>query len=239
MQGVADQSRSKSAAVADFLRPHFTTPLTLTAVDTCFLADPDTVDTLLAGCDIALVAVDAEGPRYPGRWRSARERQMPVVYAGVYGGGAGGVEVIVSDADPGHALLSGCPTPLLVCWDTAAWCWSRPTSPAYAAAKRLRPAGNWAVADLTSIQPKIAAVLATRVTLAYLARTRGSEQPWRELCAGGATAWRLALRYVPAWKSGPWTLEPIRVPRLPDCPVCGTGRRELPELTDLFAKERS
>jgi molybdopterin/thiamine biosynthesis adenylyltransferase len=226
--GIADAGRSKAAAVADFLRQRGG-ELALTVVDTCFLADPDAVDGILERSGLALTAVDAEGPRYLVD-ALARERRRPVVYAGVYGGGWG-AEVIFSDA--GHA------TPCYACAARAMGHGGinpeEPVGPAYAPPAAVA-AGAWTVADLTSILP--CAALAARVALAWLARVRGFALPLQELSAGGATAWRLALRRVPAWGLGPWALEPVVIPRLPACPVCGAGHRDVPTLDALFGRER-
>ena len=226
--GIADRGRAKTAALADFLRQR-PTALALTAVDACFLADPATVDAILARSEIALAAVDAEGPRHLLD-ALARERCRPVVYAGVYGGGWG-AEVIFSDASQDTPCY-GCAARTLGHGGIEL---GAPAEPAYAL-PAIPQATDWVTADLTSILP--CAALAARVALAWLMRSRGFERPWRELTAGGATAWRLALRQVPAWGIGPWTLQPLVVPRLPGCPVCGTGRRELPA-TDLFAEDPS
>jgi hypothetical protein len=227
--GVADQGRAKVAALADFLRQRGT-QVTLTLADGCFLAEPDALDAILLRSEIALAAVDAEGPRHLVD-ALARERRRPVVYAGVYGGGWG-AEVIFSDA--------GQETPCYACAARALGHGGirleAPGGPAYALPVAA-PGGAWVEADLTSILP--CAALAVRVALAWLARVRGCQRPWRELSAGGATAWRLALRRVPAWGLGPWALQPVVVPRLSQCPVCGAGRRELPGLEDLFAREPS
>jgi molybdopterin/thiamine biosynthesis adenylyltransferase len=227
--GVADRGRAKADAVADFLRRHGVSPA-LTTADGCFLADPDAADALLSRCDIALTAVDAEAPRYLVD-ALARERGVPAVYAGVHGGGWG-AEVIFSDTGE-ETPCYGCAARSLGHGGVEA---APPTGPAYALPPAA-PGGDWVEADLTSILP--CAALAARVALAWLARSRGLDAPWRELTADGATAWRLALRRVPAWGAGPWELRPVVVPRLPDCPVCGTGRRDVPTPEALFAEDPS
>jgi molybdopterin/thiamine biosynthesis adenylyltransferase len=226
--GVADRGRPKAEAVADFLRQRGGA-WSLTTANGCFLADPDAVDQALSRCEIVLVLVDAEGPRHLAD-ALARERHRPAVYAGVYGGGWG-AEAVFSDAAED--------TPCYACAarvlghggvETEA-----PAGPAYAL-PAAAPGGGWVEANLTSILP--CAALAARVALAWLARARGFDRPWRELTAGGATAWRLALRHVPAWGIGSWALQPVTVSRLPGCPVCGAGRRAASALDDLFAEGR-
>src|SRR5439155_19410377 len=140
-----DRGRAKAAALADFLRQRGSA-LTVTAVETCFLADPDAVDAILARTEIALTAVDAEGPRHLVD-ALARERRRPVVYAGVYGGGWG-AEVIFSDAAQ--------QTPCYACAARALGHGGLDleprASPAYAL-PAAAPGAGWAEADLTSILP--------------------------------------------------------------------------------------
>jgi molybdopterin/thiamine biosynthesis adenylyltransferase len=220
--------RPKAEAVADFLRRRGG-EWSLAAAHGCFLADPAAVDALLARCEIALVLVDAEGPRHLAD-ALARERRRPAVHAGVYGGGWG-AEAVFSDA--------GEDTPCYACAARALGHGGveteAPAGPGYSQPSSAT-GGGWVEADLTSILP--CAALAARAALAWLARVRGFDRPWRELSAGGATAWRLALRRVPAWGVGPWALQPVAVPRLPGCPVCGAGRRDVPATEDLFEKGR-
>lgn len=227
--GLDGVGRPKTAALADFLRQRGTV-LALTETDGCFLVDPTAVDAILARSEIAVAAVDAEGPRYLIDAR-AREQRRPVVYAGVYGGGWG-AEAIFSDGAADTPCYGCCARALGHGGVEGDAPDEQPAygMPAFPAAH----AGASVTADLTSIMP--AAALAARVAVAWLMLERGAEQPWRELTAGGATAWRLALRRVPAWDAAPWTLQPVAVVRLADCPCCGPARSTLPDIASLFAE---
>jgi hypothetical protein len=210
--GAVDLGRPKAVALAAFLRERFPTIVT-TPQHLCFLEQPETARALLAGCDVALIAVDAEGPKHLLD-AEARELGRPVVSVGVYGGGWGG-EVILSDA------VAGTP-----CYACAARALGRvgipvdppPRSADYALPQTGRPESDWARADLTALAP--CAALAARLTIAVLAARQGVPRMLEEFTTGRASAWRFAIRHVPGW-GGPWELIPVTVPRLTGCPVCG------------------
>ena len=214
--GAADLGQPKPAAVARFLSERYPA-LRADAAETCFLKDPERLRRLIDAAEVLLVAVDGEGPKHLIE-SIAWELRRAAVYAGVYGGGWG-AEVILVDPQRG--------TPCYACaartmGRAGIAVWPQESNPAYALPAPAAGGPGWVQADLTSIMP--AAALAARLTAAWLAARRGHERGWQEFRQQGATAWRLALRRVPAWESGPWGLEPVVVRRQPDCPLCAAGR---------------
>src|SRR5262249_49884395 len=157
---------------------------------------PELLRRLIGRCDVALAAVDDEAPKHLID-AMARELGRPVVYAGVYGGGWGAEAGLTDPAagSPCYACTARAPgrggvlvAPLTPDADHAA------PDPGVAPSE-------WARAALTSIMP--CAALAARLVTSWLARQRGDERAWQEFHGAGANAWRLALRQVPAWGSGP------------------------------------
>jgi hypothetical protein len=210
--GEPDLGRPKAEAVADSLRAHFA-GVTAAAHAFCFLERPDLLRGLLERCDLALAAVDHEAPKHLID-AQARELGRSVVYAGVNGGGWA-AEAILTD-----------PAADTPCYACAAKALGRagipvdppPSGPDYAQPDPEVAPSEWLQADLTSILP--CAALATRLATAWLARQRGGERVLREFGPAGTSAWRLALRHVPAWGFGPWELRPVPMPRQPGCPEC-------------------
>jgi molybdopterin/thiamine biosynthesis adenylyltransferase len=225
--GATDQGQPKAAAVAAFLHAHFR-QVTATCHDFCFLQRPERLRGLIERCDIALVAVDDEAPKYLID-AMARELGRPAVYAGVYGGGWG-VEAIFHDPAIGSPCY-GCTAQTLGRIGIAVS--PPPPGSDYALPDATTDPSEWARADLTSILP--CATLAARLVTAWLARQRGSEQAWREFQAPAANAWRLALRHVPAWGFGPWELRPVPVQRQPGCPECGGRTGSLADFDRLLS----
>jgi molybdopterin/thiamine biosynthesis adenylyltransferase len=223
--GRADLGRPKAESVAGFLAERFM-DVRVEAHERCVLTAPDEARRLLAECEAVLVAVDAEGPKHllDGM---ARELDRPAVYAGAYGGGWAG-ELILSDAD----------TPCYACTARALGRVGvpveAPATPGYAQPVPGRPETDWPRADLTSIAP--VAMLAARLTVAVLAGRRGQTRLREELVAGGASAWRLAVRRVHGW-GGPWQLLPVEVGRLSVCPNCGPTTTP-GDLSGLFGEVR-
>jgi molybdopterin-synthase adenylyltransferase len=212
--GARALGRPKAPAVAGFLQDRFPA-LSVAAHELCFLDRPEAARALLAGCEAALVAVDAEGPKHLLD-TAARELGRPATYVGVYGGGWGG-EVILSDAaadTPCYACATRALGRVGIALDPPA------PSPGYALPQAGRPESDWPRADLTALLP--CAALAVRLVLAVLAAWRGDGRLLQEFTAGGVSAWRFAVRRVPGW-GGPWGLVPVSVGRLTDCPVCGPG----------------
>ncbi len=216
----ADLDRAKPLAVAEFLQDRFPEP-NIHHAEFDFREQPDQLRDLLAGAEIVLVAIDSEGPKHlidAMLWELGR----PAVYLGVYGGGWAAEAILV---DPSSS------TP---CYGCAALRLGRtgievdpPASgSSYALPVRLRshegdkPA--WSQADLGSILPVTA--LGVRIATAWLEARRGFERPLREFQRHQATAWRFAMRRVPAWGIGPWELDFIPIRRRADCLLCGTGR---------------
>jgi hypothetical protein len=208
--GHSELRRPKAPAVARFLQARFPT-LALAAQTTCLRTDLERARSLLAGADLGIVAVDDEGLKHLLD-ALAHQTATPLVFAGVYGGGWA-VEVVLVDP------VAGTP-----CYACAARSLGRVgidlvgnSSPPYTARTPANPS-SWEAADLSSIAP--AATLAARVATARLLHGIGSSAMWHELTRSGASAWRLALREVPAWNLGPWQLQPVVVPRFAGCPVC-------------------
>lgn len=226
--GAPEQGQPKPRTVARFLLdryPH----LRVRPQVFCFLQDPERLRSLIAESEIVLVAVDEEGPKHlidAMTW----ELSLPAVYAGVYGGGWGAEAILV---DP----VRGTP-----CYACAARALGRagievwPAEPQRGYALRFPATGQeaWAQADLCSIMP--AAALATRLAIALLAAQRGHERSWQEFGGPNVSAWRLAVRQVPSWGIGPWHLEPVRMDRDPNCPLCGSAlaRSHPDRLQDLL-----
>ncbi len=210
--GGSDLGRPKAEAVAGFLRARFPR-VTATPHDICFLECPDQLREMLGRSDAVLAATDDEAPKYLID-SMAREIGHPVVYAGVYGGGWG-AEVVLTDPADG--------TPCYGCAARALGRTGVPVSPAATGADYARqdprtPPSAWVRADLAAILP--CAALAARLVTAVLSDQRGAGATRREFQAAGASAWRLALRRVPAWGFGPWEVRPALVERLSDCPEC-------------------
>jgi hypothetical protein len=224
--GAHDLGRPKAEAVAGLLGERFPRA-TLTPHHFCFLERPDLLRALIQECDVALSAVDDEAPKHLAD-TMAGELGIPVVYAGVYGGGWACEAVLVDrQAD----------TP---CYACAARALGRVGVPVqrpmpglgYALPDPGVAPSEWVTADLTSILP--CAALAARLVTAWLARRRGAGGAWQEFRGAGASAWRLALRQVPGWGFGPWELRPVPVRRQPGCPGCAIHTASPTELARLL-----
>jgi hypothetical protein len=229
--GAEDIGAPKPDAVGRFLRQRFPQVTTL-AGRFCFLEQADELRGLLDRCDIALVAVDDEAPKFLID-AITRELGRPVLYAGVYGGGWA-AELILTDP--------AADTPCYACaartlGRVGVPVWPQEPAPGYALPAPEREPTEWVRADLTSIMP--CAALAARLTTAWLARRNGHERPWNEFRVTGASVWRLALRHVPGWGAGPWCLRPVPVVRQPGCPVCGSGRRSAEAFLTLLEGDGS
>jgi molybdopterin/thiamine biosynthesis adenylyltransferase len=208
--GAADLARPKAQALADLLRAHFP-EATVRTIVADVLERPATCREWVAWADVLLVAVDREAPKHLLELQ-ARELSRPAVYAGVYGGGWG-AEVVFADS----------PGPCYACCARAlgrAGVETEPEShaPGYVLSRPGTESSAWMSADLTSILP--CASLAARVATAWLGSRQGAGGPWEELRRPGVSAWRLALRHVPAWEAGPWQLLPVSIPPRPNCPNC-------------------
>jgi len=223
--------RPKADAVARYLQNRFPQTAILSH-ELSFLSDPTRLRELIARSDVVLVAVDHEAPKYLIN-TMAWELGRPAIYAGVYGGGWGS-EVILAD-----------PTASTPCYGCAARALGRSgidvtlpqPNPFYALPVEGVPTDAWPRADLTSILP--AAALAARFVIAWLAARRGRPNDLSEFLQSGSTAWRFAIRRVAAWQLGPWSLEPVPVPRDPDCPVCVPANKLdiPPRFRSLFKEE--
>jgi molybdopterin/thiamine biosynthesis adenylyltransferase len=215
----ADLGRSKPFAVAEFLEDRFSA-LRVHHAEFCFLKQPDRLRDLLGGAEIALVAIDSEGPKHlidAMLWELGRA----AVYLGIYGGGWGAEAILVDPAR--RTPCYGCTAPRLgrtgIVPDGPA------AGPSYALAapsssETSDPA--WRRADLGSILP--AAALGARIVTAWLEARRGFDRPLRDLRVGPVTAWRLALRRIPAWDLEPWSVDFVPITRQDDCPLCGPAR---------------
>jgi len=216
--GRADLGRSKPFAVAEFLEDRFPA-LMVHYAEFCFLEQSETLRDLLAGAEIALVAVDNEGPKHliDGM---LRELQRAAVFLGIYGGGWGAEAILV---DPVRRTpCYGCASRRL--GRIGIKVGEMASSPSYALASSPPPGNSeraWRQADLGSILP--AAALAARIATAWLEARRGFDRPLCELQARSVTAWRLAFRQIPAWNLEPWTLDFVPIARHNDCPLCGPG----------------
>lgn len=214
----SEVGQAKTASLARDLSSRFP-QLDVTTHDGCFLSDPDGLHNLLAECEIALVAIDCEGPKYLINdilWYL----QRPAVFAGVYGGGWGAEFVLV---DPrGGTACYGCAANWLgrvgISAEQSNW-------PPYAIASvgrtptnanQTKDSNSWMQASLTSIMP--AAALAADLVAAVLDAHRGHGRRLTEFRQHDASAWRLAIRRVPAWRLGPWGLESIPIHGQTACP---------------------
>jgi molybdopterin/thiamine biosynthesis adenylyltransferase len=212
--GAADLGRPKAEALADLLRAHFP-EATVRAIVANVLERPATCREWVAWADVLVVAVDREAPKHLLDLQ-ARELGRPAVYAGVYGGGWG-AEVVF--ADPSGPCYACCARAL-----GRAGVETEPEGdgPGYALPRPGAGPSAWMSADLTSILP--CASLAGRVATAWLGSRQGASGPWEELRRPGVSAWRLALRHVPAWEAGPWQLLPVSVLPRRDCASCAAPR---------------
>jgi len=197
----------------------------------CFLKDPDKLRRLVAECDVVLVGIDREEPKYlldQMLWSAWR----PAVFAGVYGGGWG-AELILVDPSAGTACY-GCAANALGRFGVPGG--ATDGRPAYALAPAAgsrrangngrarrretpsaRSANGWPSADLSSIMP--AAALGANLVVAWLQSQQGHGQRLREFRQQEqASVWQLAVRRVPAWSSGPWHLQPVPVFGNTACP---------------------
>lgn len=237
----SDVGSGKSSSLARALRCRFPR-LQVSAHDYCFLKNPDRLHELLAESTIGLVAIDCEGPKYVVNdilWYLRR----PAVFAGIYGGGWG-AEFVLVDPARGTACY-GCAANSLGRVGVSLNDTQRP--PPYAmpsgrnSARRRAPSverederadvneadpqspdnlDHWMQASLTSIMP--AAGLAADLVTAWLDANHGYQQRLQEFMQEGASAWRLAIRRVPAWRLGPWSLQRINVDGRTACPQrCG------------------
>jgi molybdopterin/thiamine biosynthesis adenylyltransferase len=212
--GADDLGRPKAEALADLLQAHFPEAAVRTAgIDV--LERPATCREHVARADIVLAAVDREAPKHL-LGLQARELGRPAVYAGVYGGGWGAEVIFADPAGPCYACCARALGRAGVEADADG------AAPAYALPRPPTALSAWVSADLTSISP--CACLAARVVTAWLASRRGAGRPWEELRRPGVSAWRLALRHVPAWDAGPWVLLPVNILPRADCPACGSPR---------------
>jgi molybdopterin/thiamine biosynthesis adenylyltransferase len=217
--GRADLGRSKPFAVAEFLEDRFPASRVQDA-GFCFLGHPDRLFDVLARSEIALIAIDSEGPKHLID-AMLRELGRAAVFLGIYGGGWGAEAILV---DPARSTpCYGCAAPRLgrvgIVPDGPA------DGPSYALPQTETQASSeraWRQADLGSILP--AAALAARIATAWLEDRRGFHRPLRELRAGPVTAWRLALRRIPAWDLDPWSLDFVPIARRDDCHLCGPDR---------------
>jgi hypothetical protein len=210
--GAEQLGQPKAAAVAALLGDRF--PTLHTRVSVCdFLEQPDRLRELIAPADLVFTAVDDEAPKHLLD-AMARELGKPVVYAGVYGGGWAGevVRVRPGRGQPCYACCAGALGRAGIDLEPSL----TPQRNGYALTSPHRTADAWATADLGSIWPS--AALAVHVGLAHLAAV---QSPGRTAEFEKASAWRLALRFVPAWNRGPWQCWPVDVPAAPGCPNCG------------------
>jgi len=235
--------RPKSKAVAAALKDHFP-HVEVAAYHFCFQQDTDQLHDLIERCDAVVVAVNSEGERmkYPindALWYVRK----PGIFTGVYGNGWGAELILV---DPSNF------TPCYACaanalgrfgyeldsnsgWPAYTTTRSRPTQRSTAAASNkdckvrnnhshsheTHPANGWAQADLRSILPT--AALTADLIISVLEALEGDDRRLRVFRTDDeASVWRMALRRVPSWKLGPWSLQPVLVTANTACPVrCG------------------
>ena len=225
--GRADLDRPKPEALADFLVDRFP-ELAVERHPICFLDQPDRLRDLIARAEIVVVAVDDEGVKFlidAILW----ELNRPGVYLGVYGGGWGAEAILVDPERPTPCY--GCTAPRLGRLGIAI----RPPEPtaAYALPTGGVDARGWPRTDLGSLMPL--AAFGARLATAWLEARHGWDRPLRELTAGRASTWRLALRRVDAWPLGPWALAAVPAWCRSRCPLCGPSRRRIqPEDLDRF-----
>jgi molybdopterin/thiamine biosynthesis adenylyltransferase len=229
--GRADLGRPKPFAVAEFLEDRFPA-LRVQDAGFCFLEHPDRLFDVLARSEIALIAIDSEAPKHLID-AMLQELSRAAVFVGIYSGGWGAEAILVDPAR--RTPCYGCAAPRLGRIGIV------PEGPSTSLSYSLPPSATpgsgeraWRRADLSSILP--AAGLGARIATAWLEARRGFDRPLRELRAGPVTAWRLALRRIPAWDLDPWSLDFVPITRRDDCHLCGPDRDGPPldEFQDLL-----